>query len=214
MRDFRDAKAMAHTLRAALATKGLNITVSQSLELIAQAFGAADWNTLSAVIREEAAGLHNNNAFAPQSTTTATIDRALAYARQRKHQYVTLEHLLLALIDDVDASAMMKACKVDLNGIREKLTNYIDEDLKTLAIYHSGEPKHTAGFQRVVRQRAAHHAEESGRPSWTGAELLVAIFVERLSPAARLLSEQDMTREDALNFITHGVVKGGGETSV
>jgi hypothetical protein len=113
MRDFRDAKAMAHTLRAALATKGLNITVSQSLELIAQAFGAADWNTLSAVIREEAAGLHNNNAFAPQSTTTATIDRALAYARQRKHQYVTLEHLLLALIDDVDASAMMKACKVD-----------------------------------------------------------------------------------------------------
>jgi len=104
MRDFRDAKAMAHTLRAALATKGLNITVSQSLELIAQAFGAADWNTLSAVIREEAAGLHNNNASAPQSTTTATIDRALAYARQRKHQYVTLEHLQVQRLDD-DAAA-------------------------------------------------------------------------------------------------------------
>ncbi|MFY9839790.1 MAG: Clp protease N-terminal domain-containing protein [Xanthobacteraceae bacterium] len=206
MRDFRDAKVMAHTLRAALVTKGLNITVSQSLELIAQAFGVADWNTLSAVIREETAGLHNN-AAAPESPTTATIHRALAYARQRKDQYVTLEHLLLALIDDVDASAVMKACKVDLGGLKDKLTKYIDDDLKTLAIYDGGEPKHTAGFQRVVRQRAAHYAEERSSPNWTGAELLVAIFDERQSPATRLLGEQDMTRQDALNFNIHGVVK-------
>ena len=82
MRDFRDAKAIAHTLRAALATKGLNITVSQSLELIAEAFGAADWNTLSAAIRGEAAG-SRNNAHSPQFPATATM-RALAYARQRK----------------------------------------------------------------------------------------------------------------------------------
>jgi hypothetical protein len=213
MRDFRDAKAMAHTLRAALATKGHKVTNSESLELIAEAFGVADWNTLSAAIREEVAGLHNNAAV-PQSPTTATIDRALAYARQRKHQYVTLEHLLLALIDDVDASAVMQACKVNLGGLKEKLTKYIDDDLKTLAIYDSGEPKHTAGFQRVVRQRAAHYAEERGRPNWTGAELLVAIFAERQSPAARLLSEQEITRQDALNFIIHGIVKGRGETSV
>jgi hypothetical protein len=211
MRDFRDAKAMAHTLRTALATKGHKVTHSESLELIAQAFGVADWNTLSAVVREEAASLHSN-AAAPQSTTTATIHRALAYARQRKHQYVTLEHLLLALIDDLDASAVMKACKVDLGGLKEKLTEYIDSELKALAIYDSDEPKHTAGFQRVVRQRAAHYAEERGRPNWTGAELLVAIFAERQSPAARLLGEQDMTREDAFNFITHGIVKGGGDT--
>jgi hypothetical protein len=212
MRDFRDAKAMAHTLRATLATKGHKVTNSESLELIARAFGVTDWNTLSAVIREEAAGLHSN-APSPQSPTTATMHRALAYARQRKHQYATLEHLLLALIDDVDASAVMKACKVDLGALKEKLTNYIDNDLKALAVDDGGEPKHTAGFQRVVQQRAAHHAEERGRPNWTGAELLVAIFAERQSPAARLLREQDVTRQDALNFIVHGIVKGGGDTA-
>jgi ATP-dependent Clp protease ATP-binding subunit ClpA len=108
----------------------------------------------------------------------------------------------------------MKACKVDLGGLKEKLTKYIDDDLKTLAIYDSGEPKHTAGFQRVVRQRAAHYAEERGRSNWTGAQLLVAIFDERQSPAARLLGEQDMTRQEAINFIIQGVVKGGGEASV
>jgi len=210
MRDFRDAKAMAHTLRAALATKGLNITVSQSLELIAEAFGVADWNTLSAAIRGEAAG-PRNNAHSPQFPTTATM-RALAYARQRKHQYATLEHLLLALIDDLDASAVMKACKVDLGALREKLTNYIDTDLKTMVIDDGGEPKQSAGFQRVV-QRAAHYAEGRGRPARTGAELLVAIFAETESPAARLLGEQDMTRQDALDFIIHGIAKGGGDTA-
>jgi hypothetical protein len=211
MRNFRDAKAMAHTLRAALATKGLNITVSQSLELIAQAFGVTDWNTLSAAIRGEAAGSHNN-AHSPQFPATATM-RALAYARQRKHQYATLEHLLLALIDDLDASAVMKACKIDLGALREKLTSYIDIELMTLAIDDGGEPKPTAGFQRVL-QRAAHYAEGRGLPNRTGAELLFAIFAERESPAARLLGEQDMTRQDAINFIIQGVVKGGGETSV
>src|SRR5262249_12703293 len=150
------------------------------------------WNTLSAVIREEAATL-SDSAAAPQSLAVATIHRALAYARQRKHQYVTLEHLLLALIDDIDASAVMRACKVDLDGLKEKLTKYVAEDLKTLASCSSEEPTHTAGFQRVVRQRAAHYAEERGRSNWTGAELVVAIFAERQSPAARLLGEQDMT---------------------
>jgi len=177
MRDFRDSKAMAHTLRVALAAKGHKVTNSESLELIALAFGVADWNTLSAVIREEAAGLHNH-APAPQFPTTATMHRALAYARQRKHQYATLEHLLLALIDDVDASAVMKACNVDLGALREKLTNYIDDDLKALAIDGGDEPQQSAGFQRVV-QRAAHYAEGRGRPKRTGAELLVAIFVDR-----------------------------------
>jgi len=212
MRDFRDAKIMARTLRSALATKGLDITVSQSLELIAEAFGVADWNTLSAAIRGEATG-PSNNAHSPQFPTTATMHRALAYAIQRKHRYETLEHLLLALIDDVDASAVMKACKVDLGALREKLTNYIDNDLKTNVINDGGETKQSAGFQRVV-QRAAHYAEGRGRPNRTGAELLVGIFAETESPAARLLGEQDMTRQDAINFIIHGAVKGGGETSV
>jgi hypothetical protein len=208
MRDFRDAKAMAHTLRAALATKGLKVSVSQSLELIAQAFGVADWNTLSATIHGEAAG-PGNNASPPLFPTTATMHRALVYAIQRKHQYETLEHLLLALIDDVDASAVMKACKVDLGALKEKLTSYIDNDLKTMAINDGGEPKQTAGFQRVV-QRAAHYAEGRGRPTRTGAELLLAIFAETESPAARFLGEQDMTRQDAVNFTIHGIAKGGG----
>jgi ATP-dependent Clp protease ATP-binding subunit ClpA len=112
---------------------------------------------------------------------------------QRKHQYTTLEHLLLALIDDVDASLVMKACKVDLGALKEKLTNYIDSDLKTLVIDDGREPTHTAGFQRVL-QRAGHYAKGRGRPNRTGAELLVAIFAETESPAARLLGEQDMTQ--------------------
>jgi hypothetical protein len=211
MRDFRDAKAMAHTLRGALAAKGLNITVSQSLELIAQAFGAADWNTLSAAIRAEAAR-PRNNAHSPQSPTAATLHRVLAYARQRKHEYATLEHLLLGLIDDVNAAAVMQACNVDLGALGGKLTTYIDNELINLIIDDGREPKPTAGFQRVV-QRAAHYAEERGRPHWTGAELVVAIFAERESFAVWLLGEQDMTHQDAINFIIHGVVKGGGETS-
>jgi Glyoxalase superfamily protein/Clp amino terminal domain, pathogenicity island component len=205
MRDFRDAKAMAHTLRVALAAKGLKITVSQSLELIAQAFGVADWNTLSAAIRGEVAGPRNN--APPQFPATATLHRALDYAYRRKHRYAMLEHLLLALIDDVDASAVMNACQVDLGVLREKLTNYIDND-KTLVSVDGSEPQRTAGFQRV-EQRAALYAEGRGRPTRTGAELLVAIFAETESPAAQLLGEQDMTRQDAINFIIHGIAKRG-----
>jgi Glyoxalase superfamily protein/Clp amino terminal domain, pathogenicity island component len=219
MRDFRDAKAMAQTLRAALAAKGVKITVSQSLELIAKAFGVSDWNTLAAAIRREAPPLRKN---APPPLPTAdgaaalsfsrdlelTLHRALTYANEREHEYATLEHLLLALIDDVDASAVMKACKVDLGALREKLTDYIDNDLKTLVTDGSDEPKQTVGFQRVV-QRAAHYAEGRGRPTRTGAELLAAILAETESPAARLLGEQDMTRQDAINFIIHGSAKRG-----
>jgi hypothetical protein len=210
MRDFRDAKAMAHSLRAALATKGLKVTVSQSLELIAQAFGVADWNTLSAAIRAGAVG-PGNNAAPPMFPRTATLHRALAYATERKHPYETLEHLLLALIDDVDASAVMKACKVDLGALKHKLTHYVDNDLKPRLIDIGGEPKRSAGFQRVL-QRAGHYAEGRGR-DWTGAELLLAIFAETESPAARLLDEQGLTYNDAVNFIIHGTAEASSATS-
>jgi ATP-dependent Clp protease ATP-binding subunit ClpA len=169
----------------------------------------ADWNTLSAAIRGEVVGLRNN--APPQFPTTATLHRALDYACRRKHRYAMLEHLLLALIDDVDASAVMKACKVDLSVLREKLTNYIEND-KTLVVADGSEPKRTAGFQRV-EQRAALYAEGRGLRLRTGAELLLAIFAESESPAAQLLAEQRMTREDALNFIMHGIAKGGGDTA-
>jgi Glyoxalase superfamily protein/Clp amino terminal domain, pathogenicity island component len=212
MRDFRDAKVMARALRDALKEKAVETTHTEALELIAKAFGYDDWNVLSAKI-EAAETAPRTNAHSPQFPTTATMHRALAHAVQRKHQYETLEHLLLALIDDVDASAVMKACKVDLGALKEKLTSYLDNDLKTMAINDSGEPRQSAGFQRVA-QRAAHYAEGRGRLTRTGAELLVAIFAETESPAARLLGEQDMTRQDAINFVIHGIPKGGGDTSV
>ena len=225
MRDFRDAKAMARTLRDALKAKAVEITHAEALELIAKAFGYDNWNILSAkieaaepatsdgvAIRGEAAA-SRSNAHSPQFPTTATMHRALAHAIQRKHQYETLEHLLLALTDDVDASAVMKACKVDLDALKETLTSYLDNDLINMAINDGGEPKQSAGFQRVL-QRAAHYAEGRGLPNRTGAELLVAIFVESESPAARLLGEQDMTRQDAINFVIHGISKGAGDISV
>jgi hypothetical protein len=234
MRDFRDAKAMARTLRAALAAKGLSITISESLELIAQAFGVADWNTLSATIRAQAPAPSESASPPPPPTLDSlgaarssapsavggetprfsaelelTLRRALAYANDRKHEYTTLEHLLLALIDDADASAMMKACDVDLGKLTEKLARYIDNELKGLVIDHDRDTRPTAGFQRVV-QRAVIQAQGLGRQTVTGAELLANIFAERESPAAYFLQEQDMTRQDAVNFIVHGIVKRGG----
>jgi len=225
MRDFRDAKAMAHTLRAALATKGFKITISQSLELIAEAFGVADWNTLSAAIRAEAAAPRNNPAPTPPPTTErvpgprfsakleSTLHGALAHANQRKHQYATLEHLLLALTDDMDASAVLKACNVNLSELKSHLTSYIDKELKNLVIDDGGESKPTAAFQRVV-PRAVLQAQRLGRPTVSGAEVLVAIFAERQSPGVMLMLEQAMTAYDAVNFVVHGIVKGNGVEAV
>jgi Glyoxalase superfamily protein/Clp amino terminal domain, pathogenicity island component len=220
MRDFRDAKAMAGTLRAALAAKGLKITVSESLELIAKAFGVADWNTLSAAVRAKAPAPRNE--FSPSPPPAAervlgpgphfsrelesTLHRALAGANHREHDYATLEHLLLALIDDQDASAVMKACNVDLGALKKNLANYIDNELTGLAKSHGNDARPTSAFQRVV-QRAVTHIQWSGREEVTGANVLLAIFAETESPAVRLLGEQDMTRQDAVNFIVHGTGK-------
>jgi hypothetical protein len=223
MRDFRDAKAMAHSLRAALAAKGFKITVSQSLELIAQAFGATDWNTLAAAIRRETLTTPKS-ASPPRSPTDeraparfsaeleSTLHRALAYASQRKHEYTTLEHLLLALIDDLNASWVMKACDVNLGALRENLAGYIDNDLKTLVIDVSRKPRPTPAFQRVV-QRAVLHAQGLGRETATGGDLLVAIFDEKESPAVWLLNEQEMIQQDVVNFILHGIVKDSGNAA-
>jgi hypothetical protein len=233
MRDFRHAKDMAHTLRASLAAKGFKITVSQSLELIAEAFGMADWNTLSAAIRAETAGARDDAPpphvptagsgfafsvplagidFAFSAPLESTLHRAIAYAHHREHEYATLEHLLLALIDDVDASAVMKACKVDLEALKRDLASYIDNNLKELATDH-GEPRPTAGFQRVI-QRAVIHVQSSGREEVTGANVLVAIFAESESHAVHFLQEQGMTRFDAINHIGDRIMKGGGATPV
>ncbi len=134
------------------------------------------------------------------------LHRALALANDRNHEYATLEHLLLALLDDQDAAAVMRACNVDLGLLRQQLTNYIDNDLSSLVVDDGEDSKPTAGFQRVI-QRAVIHVQSSGREEVTGANVLVAMFAERESHAAYFLQEQDMTRYDAVNYISHGIAK-------
>jgi ATP-dependent Clp protease ATP-binding subunit ClpA len=138
-----------------------------------------------------------------------TLHRAVAYANQRKHEYATLEHLLLALTDDEDASTVLNACDVDLPSLKMGLANYLDVELKSLVVEDGEEAKPTAGFQRVI-QRAVIHVQSSGQEDVTGANVLVAIFSERESHAAYFLQQQDMTRYDAVNFIAHGIAKKAG----
>jgi ATP-dependent Lon protease len=149
----------------------------------------------------------DRSALSVSPTLEATRRRALDYANQRKHQYATLEHLLLALIDDADAAAVMSACSADLGALKASLSDYLDNGLKDIVIEHVGDAKPTAAFQRVA-QRAELHAQELGRPVVTGTNTLFAIFRETLSPAAKFLGEQGVSRERAADFIAHGTGKG------
>jgi ATP-dependent Clp protease ATP-binding subunit ClpA len=141
-----------------------------------------------------------------------TLHRALSLASERRHEYATLEHLLLSLNDDNDAATVLRACGVDLDKLRTDLTEFLDKDLAGLATDRPGDPKPTAGFQRVV-QRAAIHVQSSGREEVTGANVLVALFSERESHAVYFLQTQDMTRLDAVNFISHGIAKAPGRSN-
>jgi len=141
-----------------------------------------------------------------------TLHRALSFASERRHEYATLEHLLLGLTDDADAATVLRACGVDLDRLRHDLGEFLDKDLAGLATDRAGEPKPTAGFQRVV-QRAAIHVQSSGRDEVTGANVLVALFSERESHAVYFLQLQDMTRLDAVNFISHGIAKAPGRST-
>jgi hypothetical protein len=225
MRDYRDAKSMAHTARAFLADYGLKITHSQSLELIAKTLGVADWNTLAAAIRGEVttpriavaaptavdAGIGPR---APRFSTEleVTLQRALGYGDARKHQYTTLEHLLLALTDDANASKVMRACGVDIVVLQKSLTDYIDNELRTIVVETGAPPggsRPTAAFQRVM-QRAVSHAEQMGRHEVTGDSMMVVIFAERISPAVRRLYSQNMTAQDAASFVERNIAKQNG----
>lgn len=266
MRDFRDAKAMAQTIRAALAAKGHKITVAESLELVAKGLGAADWNTLSAAIKSAEREPYEQPASPPDSKLAfdrlamalgwtdwdaltaalrtispdqpgrsapsdrgaplaaspamqtgtrfspalqASLERAVALAGERKHGYTTLEHALLALTDDEDTIAVLTACQVDLAVLKAALVRYVDVELRSLVdMGDPGHPPPTAGFNRVI-QRSVMHVQSSGRHEITGANLLVAMFSEAESHAFHFLRSQGMTRRDAVNFIAHGVRKGG-----
>ncbi|MDX2306758.1 MAG: ATP-dependent Clp protease ATP-binding subunit ClpA [Hyphomicrobium sp.] len=137
------------------------------------------------------------------------LHRALELANARNHEYATLEHLLAALIDDREASAVMRACNVDLDRLRARVIEYLDTELTSLVSKGGGEASPTTGFQRVIH-RAVVHVQSSGREEVTGANVLVAIFAERESHAAYFLQEQEMTRFDAVQWISHGIAKRPG----
>ena len=139
-------------------------------------------------------------------TLEKTLRRALALANARQHEYATLEHLLMALSEDQDAVAVMKACAVEIDKLRLALTDFLDHELSGLVVDGVVDAKATAGFQRVI-QRAAIHVQSSGRSEVTGANVLVALFSERESHAVWFLQEQNMSRLDAVNYIAHGIAK-------
>ena len=135
------------------------------------------------------------------------ISQAFKFATEKKHQYVTLEHLLLALTDETDARNVMKACNVDVDLLNENLEFYIDNELENIVTSDSKlEPQPTASFQRVI-QRSIVHVQSSGKNEVTGANILVALFAERESHATFFLQEQEVTRYDVVNFISHGITK-------
>ncbi|MEJ7933404.1 ATP-dependent Clp protease ATP-binding subunit ClpA [Sphingobium sp. AN558] len=136
-----------------------------------------------------------------------TLHNALTHASERRHEYATLEHLLLALIDDEHASKVMQACGVELGELSDAVTQYLDTELDSLKVEGASDPSPTSGFQRVV-QRAILHVQSSGKDEVTGANVLVALFSERESYAVYFLQQQDMSRLDAVSFLSHGVGKG------
>jgi ATP-dependent Clp protease ATP-binding subunit ClpA len=139
-----------------------------------------------------------------------TLHTALGEASGRRHEYATLEHLLLALVEDVHAGRVMEACGVNTAELRDAVRHYLDNELEALKVEADTDPSPTSGFQRVV-QRAILHVQSSGRDEVTGANVLVALFSERESYAVYFLQQQDMSRLDAVTYISHGV--GKGETS-
>ncbi|WP_308516122.1 ATP-dependent Clp protease ATP-binding subunit ClpA [Sphingomonas flavescens] len=136
-----------------------------------------------------------------------TLHNALGEASKRRHEYATLEHLLIALIDDEHASKVMTACGVSRDDLRASVKQYLDNELGALVADSTTDPTPTSGFQRVV-QRAILHVQSSGRDEVTGANVLVALFSERESYAVYFLQQQDMSRLDAVTYISHGVGKG------
>ena len=135
-----------------------------------------------------------------------TLHRAVAYAKDNYHEFVTLEHLLFALLEDIDASPILTACGANIKNLEESLSEFLDTELQAIRRDENIQPQPTAGFQRVL-QRAAIHVQSSGRAEVTGANILIAIFSERESHAVYFLHQQDISRLDAVQFLSHGIAK-------
>jgi ATP-dependent Clp protease ATP-binding subunit ClpA len=140
-----------------------------------------------------------------------TLQYAFSIAEEENHEYVTLEHLLLALTDDEDALEVMEACGVDISRLQSELMSFIETELNSIVRDYSVDPKPTVTFQRVV-QRAAIQVQSSGRENVSGANILVSMLEEKESFAVFKLKEQDMEKIDALNYISHGIAKVVGKS--
>ena len=140
------------------------------------------------------------------SNLEKTLRECLSTCNLNKHEFVTLEHLLFTLTEDKDALSVFNACGVDIFLLKKNLDQFISKELANLKDNFTGEPKLTNSFQRVL-QRAAIHVQSSGREEVTGANMIVAIFSEKESYAVYFLSQQNMTRLDAVQYISHGIAK-------
>lgn len=138
----------------------------------------------------------------------ATLHRGLAMAKKHRHEYATLEHLLYALADDADATAVLRGCGINVAELKRSLADFLENELTSLVVDDVQDAKPTAGFQRVIH-RAAIHVQSAGKNEVTGANVLVALFSERESHAVYFLQEQDINRLDVVNYISHGIVKYG-----
>jgi len=139
-----------------------------------------------------------------------TLHRAIGEANQRNHEFATLEHLLFGLLNDQDAVAVLRACDVNVRQLRAEIKAYLDVELDNIKGDQSGEASPTTGFQRVI-QRAILHVQSSGREEVTGANVLIALFSERESHAVYFLQQYDMTRLDAVSYVSHGLAKSTGK---
>ncbi len=139
-----------------------------------------------------------------------TLNLAFKSAREQRHEFMTVEHLLLALVDNPTAAKVLRACGGDLNQLRRQLTEFIRDNAPVLAADEDRDTQPTLGFQRVL-QRAVFHVQSSGKKEVTGANVLVAIFGERESQAVYLLNQQSIARLDIVNCISHGISKVGEE---
>ncbi|MGB1883352.1 MAG: Clp protease N-terminal domain-containing protein, partial [Gammaproteobacteria bacterium] len=141
-----------------------------------------------------------------------TLNMAFKEAREQRHEFMTVEHLLLALLDNPTAAKVLRACGADLNALRRQLSDFIQESSPLLPEDEDRDTQPTLGFQRVL-QRAVFHVQSSGKKEVNGANVLVAIFGERESHAVYLLNQQNIARLDVVNCISHGISKVGEEES-
>ncbi|WP_369975181.1 ATP-dependent Clp protease ATP-binding subunit ClpA [Xanthomonas bundabergensis] len=139
-----------------------------------------------------------------------TIGQCYKRAREARHEFMTVEHLLLALLDNPSAQAVLKACGADAERLRGELEQAIEASVSRLAEDDGRDTQPTLGFQRVL-QRAVYHVQSSGKKEVTGANVLVAIFGEKDSHAVYFLNQQDITRLDIVNYLSHGIAKLGEE---